>query len=87
MKVESIKSVLLIVMVILVGYLGGNNYKLSSELDSIKDTMMDCDAQVSEYENQIDRLQKIVYVMNKGASKQQAIEVVDSSEFYDLDVK
>ena len=87
MKVENIKSVLLIVMVILVGYLGGNNYKLSSELDSIKDTMMDCDAQVSEYENQIDRLQKIVYVMNKGASKAQAIEVVDSSEFYDLDVK
>jgi len=82
MRLESIKSVLLIIMVVLVGYLGGNNYKLSNELDSIKDTMMDCDAQVSEYENQ-----KIVYVMNKGASKQQAIEVVDSSEFYDLDVK
>ena len=87
MKVESIKSVLLIIMVVLVGYLGGNNYKLSNELDSIKDTMMDCDAQVSEYENQIDRLQKIVYVMNKGASKAQAIEVVDSSEFYDINVK
>ena len=87
MRLENIKSVLLIIMVVLVGYLGGNNYKLSSELDSIKDTMLDCDAQVSEYENQIDRLQKIVYVMNKGASKAQAIEVVDSSEFYDLDVK
>lgn len=62
--------------------------KLKKENLKPNELLIDCDQQVMEYENQIDRLHKIIYVMDhSNASKKEAEYTVDASSTYDVPLK
>lgn len=69
-------------------YENGVINKLKQENSKPNDLLIDCDQQVMEYENQIDRLHKIIYVMDHSdASKKEAEYTVDASSTYNIPLK